>query len=379
MDEDVCVVTQPLGDADTTATRELLEILSAITTVSLITIALSDPELREEYDVQEVSDRNLPSSILVAAAHFLVNQLRMSRAVYQRDEEIILFFGSVAYVLPILAARLSGKIVIIEPRANVPLALRVRWEQRVPPIIARVLAGCVWLLERIGYRISHAIITYTPAMATEFGLDDYEHKLYPDGARFIDTNGFSPHVAYEDRSAVVGYLGRMDEEKGLRTLAAVATRLPSDVTLRFVGGGPLSDWISSELAAEVRDGQVEFEGWVDHDLVPHELSRMRLLVLPSYPSEGLPTTILESFACGTPVYATPVSGVPDVVQDGETGALMQTRDPDEIATELVKLLNDESLPEMSQNCRSLIEREFTFDAAVARYGRILESVSTQVN
>ncbi|RQH02041.1 glycosyltransferase family 4 protein [Natrarchaeobius oligotrophus] len=379
MDEDICVVTQPLGEADPTATGELLEILSEITSVSLVTIALSDAGLRAAYDVTELSDRDFPDSIPIAAIYFLFMQLRMSRAVRRRDEEIVLFFGPVAYVLPILVARLSGKTVIVEPRANVPLALRIRWERRVPLIVARALAGCVWLLERIGYRLSNAIVTYTPAMATELGLEGYEHKLYPNGARFIDADEFGPRVAYDDRDAVVGYLGRMDEEKGVRTLAAVATRLPSDVTFRFVGGGALSDWLSAEVADEVRDGRVEIEGWVDHDRVPHELSRMRLLVLPSHPTEGLPTTILESFACGTPVYATPVSGVPDVVREGETGALMRTRDPDEIATELANLLDDDSLSEMSRNCRALIQREFTFDAAVARYERILESVSARAN
>jgi len=94
------------------------------------------------------------------------------------------------------------------------------------------------------------------------------------------------------------------------------------VTFRFVGDGGLKSWLEAELAAEIEQGAVETVGWVDHDEVPTELNRFRLLVLPSEPTEGLPTVILESLACGTPVYATPVSGVPDVVRDGETGFLM---------------------------------------------------------
>jgi glycosyltransferase involved in cell wall biosynthesis len=50
--------------------------------------------------------------------------------------------------------------------------------------------------------------------------------------------------------------------------------------------------------------------------------------MPSAPTEGLPTTILEAMACGTPVYTTPVLGVLSVVRDGETGFLMTDIDHD---------------------------------------------------
>ena len=377
MEKEVCVVTQPLGSRDTTATQQLLDVLSALTSVSLVTMALSDNAVSDEYEIIELSGRNTPDSIPIAAVYFILNQIRMSRTLWHREEEIILFFGPIAYVLPIIVARLAGKTVVLEPRANVPLALRVRWQKRVPAPVATVLAGLVWLLERIGYRTAHAVVTYTPSMATELGLDPYAHKLYTDGARFVDTDRFKPAVAYEQREQIVGYVGRLDEEKGIRTLAAVAKQLPDDVTFRFVGGGRLSDWLAEELKTEIETGSVEIEGWVTHDRVPAELSQFKLLLLPSPASEGLPTVVLEALACGTPPYATPVSGVPDVVREGETGFIMNSRTPEAIVSDLETILQRDDLSDISTNGRTMIESEYSFDGAVDRYRRILNSIVDQ--
>jgi glycosyltransferase involved in cell wall biosynthesis len=71
------------------------------------------------------------------------------------------------------------------------------------------------------------------------------------------------------------------------------------------------------------------------------------------------------------VYATPVSGVPDVVREGDTGFLMQSRAPDDIAAGIEGILAREDLGDVSHRGRSLIESEYNPDAAVERYRRIL--------
>lgn len=370
----VCVVTHPLADASENVTRDLLTILSAITSVSLVTINLpSDSPIRDEYDVIEVSESDAGESILVSGMRFALNQLRMCRAIARRDEGVVLFFGATSYLLPIAVARAIGKTVVLEPRGDVPLTLRLQWEQRVPAAVARLLSGIVRTLERIGYRLSDGIVTYTPAMASELGLEAFEHKLHPNGARYVDVERFRPRTPFEERDRTVGYLGRLDEEKGIRELARAVPELPEGVTFRFIGDGDLRPWLERELSEEIEAGSAEVTGWVDHDEVPAELDHLRLLVMPSQPTEGLPTTILESLACGTPVYATPVSGVPDVVRDGETGFLMRTTDPDEIAADVASIL-DRDLERIGANGRALIESEYSFDAAVDRYREILEDL-----
>lgn len=368
----VCVLTHPLAPAGENATRSLMDILAALTTVSLVTADLpADSEIRERHDVVELTRKGAGDSVRVAAIRFVLNQLRMCRVLARRDESVVLFFGATSYLLPVAFARLIGKTVLVEPRGDVPLTLQLQWERRMPAFLAKALAGGVRALERAGFRAADGVITYSPAMAEQLGLDPDVPWVYPNGARYVRTDEFSPRVPFEERARRAGFLGRLDEEKGVRKLARAVTALPDDVEFAFIGDGDLRGWLEAELADEIAAGTVELRGWVPHDEVPAELSRLRLLVLPSSPTEGLPTTILEALACGTPVFATPVSGVPDVVRDGETGFLMESRDPGDVAHDIAGFLERDDLARVSDRGRELIEEEYSFEAAVARYRSIL--------
>jgi glycosyltransferase involved in cell wall biosynthesis len=369
---DVCVVTHPLAAAGENATRSLLDILGAITGVALVTADLpTDSEIRQRHELVELTRKGAGESVVVAAVRFLVNQIRMCRVIAGRDEDVVLFYGATSYLLPILFSRLVGKTVLVEPRGDVPLTLRINWESRLPAPLARTLAGLVRALERAGFAAAHGVVTYTPSMAEQLGLDPDAPDVYPTGARYVRTDQFDVTTPFDERGRRVGFLGRLDEEKNVRELAAVAAALPDDVSFTFIGDGDLRAWLESELAAEIDAGRVEMRGWVDHDDVPAELNRLRLVVLPSEPTEGLPTTILEALACGTPVYATPVSGVPDVVRPGETGVLMNSTTPEDIRSELLELLDGDELERMSRTGRELIEREYSVEAATRRYHNIL--------
>ncbi|EMA10201.1 Glycosyltransferase involved in cell wall bisynthesis [Haloarcula vallismortis] len=371
----VCVVTHPLAAAGENATRSLLDILSAITSVALVTADLpADSEIRDQHELVELTHKGAGDSVAVAAVRFLLNQLRMCRVIAGRDEDVVLFFGATSYLIPIIVARLLGKTVLVEPRGDVPLTLRLNWEQQLPDRVAAVLAGTVRALERAGFAVAHGVVTYTPEMARQLDLHPESPNVYPTGARYVRTDEFCVQHPYADRDRIVGFLGRLDEEKGVRELAEVATQLPDDITFRFVGDGDLREWLEQDLAGEIEAGQVELTGWVDHDKVPHALNDLQLLILPSQPTEGLPTTILEALACGTPVYASPVSGVPDVVRDGETGFTIDSREPTALAAGIERILDRDDLAAISETGRTLIEREYSFDAACDRYRDILRSV-----
>ncbi|MBV0923124.1 glycosyltransferase family 4 protein [Halomicroarcula limicola] len=369
---DVCVVTHPLAAAGENATRSLLDVLSAITSVALVTADLpGDSEIRENRELIELTRKGSGDTVLVAATRFLLNQLRMCRVLADRDEEVVLFYGATSYLLPILVARALGKTVLVEPRGDVPLTLRLNWEQRLPAPLARGLAGAVRALERAGFAAADGVVTYTPSMARQLDLHPEAPDVFPTGARYVRTDEFAVEKPYAERERVVGFLGRLDEEKGIRELATVARTLPDDVTFRFIGDGDLREWLEAELAAEIDAGRVELAGWVDHDDVPAQLNDLSLLVLPSQPTEGLPTTILEALACGTPVYASPVSGVPDVVREGETGFLIDSREPSALREGIESILDRDDRERISENGRALIEREYSFEAAVERYRAIL--------
>jgi len=373
---DVCVVTHPLSDAGENATRSLLDVLGAVTGVALVTADLpADSSIRTDHELVELTRESVGDSVPVAAARFVLNQLRMCRTIAARDEPVVLFFGATAYLLPVVFARLLGKTVLIEPRGDVPLTLRIEWERRLPGPVARGLAGLVRALERAGFAAADGVVTYTPAMARQLNLDPDDPDVYPTGARHVRTAQFDVAVPFEERERRVGFLGRLDEEKNVRELASVAASLPPDVTFTFVGDGDLRGWLETRLEDEIAAGRVELRGWVDHDAVPAELNRLRLVVLVSEPTEGLPTAILEALACGTPVLARPVSGVPDVVRDGETGFRLDSTDPEAIESTIRAILDRDDLDTISANGRDLIEREYSFEAAQRRYREILAALA----
>jgi glycosyltransferase involved in cell wall biosynthesis len=378
-DEDpgVCIITQPQRNRTSKShTRDLADIIAEITTVAVLTANLpSDAVLRDNHEVVEFSTHGTGETVLEEVVRFVLNQIRLCREIYQRDEQIMLFFGTSSYVLPVVFSRAIGKTVIVLPRGDVPLSLRLRWEDSLPDPFARGLAGLVSLLEQVNYRIADAIVTYTPAMAEQLELDQYEEKLYTNGARFVDTEQFDVRVPFEERDQVVGFIGRLDVEKRVPELAAAARELPDDIRFVFVGDGDYREMLEQELSEEIKQGQVEVVGWVDREEVPEQLNRMRLQVVPSHPTEGLPTAILEGMACGTPAYATPVSGVPDVVREGETGFLMEDVDGLAIANQIEEILEKEEVYEISRDSRELIETKYSFSGAVERWQKILTAVS----
>jgi glycosyltransferase involved in cell wall biosynthesis len=373
----VCIVTQPQRNRTSKDhAHDLADIIAEITAVSVLTANLPDDSpLWDDHNVIEFSASGTGEHVLVEIFRFVLNQFRLCVSIYRREEEMILFFGTTSYVLPAVWARLLGKTVVVLPRGDVPLSLRLRWQESLPEIVARLLAGLVSALERINYRLADATMTYTPAMAEQLGLDRYEEKLYTDGARFVDTEQFDIEIPFETRERTVGFIGRLDVEKRVPELAAAARELPDDIRFVFVGDGDYRELLERELSAETERGSVEVVGWVDREDVPDQLNRLRLLVVPSHPTEGLPTAILEAMACGTPAYATPVAGVPDVVREGKTGFIMNSVEAPQIAADIESILAREDLDQISAEGRALIEAKYSFDAAVARYKNILETVS----
>lgn len=372
--DDICVVTHPIGSASGTHTEQLFEVLSSITNVSLVALWISDESaLYDQYESERISETPLGTSLLVAAVQYVFNQFRLVRTLRRRQESTVLFFGTTLYVLPILYARLSGRTVILEPRGNVPQSLYQDWRRHQPAAVASLLKSLLWSVERVGYRLATGIITLSPGTAADLGLERYSHKLYPDGMWHIDVESFTVAVPYADRGLCVGYVGRLSEEKGIRELVPIVRALPSHITFVFVGDGELREWVEMELAEEIEAGQVEVTGWVDHDDLPSQFNRFKLTVMTSR-TEGLPVTLLESMACGTPVCASPVAGIPDIVREDETGYLLESTDSITAADEIASILADDPAA-MSASCRSFVEKTYSKNAAIERYRTALTTLA----
>jgi glycosyltransferase involved in cell wall biosynthesis len=170
---------------------------------------------------------------------------------------------------------------------------------------------------------------------------------------------------------VVVIVGHLSEVKGypafLEAAAQIKARLPR---CRFlaVGGETLTPGYGAILKAmtarlELGDA-VQFLGWRDD--VPEIFRAADVMVLPSL-EEGMPLVVLEAMACGLPVVATHVNGIPEEVVDGETGLLVAPKDADGLAQNILALLLDpERGRQMGAAGRRRVEQQFTLPQFVAR-------------
>lgn len=140
---------------------------------------------------------------------------------------------------------------------------------------------------------------------------------------------------------VVGYIGRLHEDKGLDLLLDAARIIKADgigFRLLIVGGQETDRDYPSEFGNAGLSA--EFTGAV-HDVAPF-LREMDLLCLPTK-REGFPNVVLEASASGIPTIATLATGISDAIVNGRTGLIAATRAPTEMAALLTKLINDADL------------------------------------
>jgi glycosyltransferase involved in cell wall biosynthesis len=163
----------------------------------------------------------------------------------------------------------------------------------------------------------------------------------------IDTNQFKPARKDHSRRLVL-FVGRVEKRKGadvlLRAVPRVLAKYP-ECEFLFVGQ------VSEELAEQVNAASV---GVRFLDFKPrHELVELyqqaSVVVVPSL-WDNSPNVVYEAMACGTPVIATRVGGIPELVDDGVTGLLVQPRHEHELADAIIALLGDEDARERMGRC-----------------------------
>jgi teichuronic acid biosynthesis glycosyltransferase TuaC len=138
----------------------------------------------------------------------------------------------------------------------------------------------------------------------------------------------------------VVYIGRMDVKKGLRELVEAAASLHAErpnLHVYMVGEGPDRTLIESDIQARNAASYVHALQACAPDDVAIWMAAVDLVTLPSY-MEGCPNVVLEALACGRPVVATNVGGIPEILSD-ESGQLVPPRDPVALAQALASVLD----------------------------------------
>ena len=172
--------------------------------------------------------------------------------------------------------------------------------------------------------------------------------------------------------------GRLSPEKGVDTLIEAVGLAGAGVTLRVAGDGPERGRLE-QLAARAAPGQVSFLGQVGKSELHDHIRSSALLVVPSRWYENQPMIVLEAFACGVPVVATTLGGLPELVAEGVDGFLVPPNDPPALAATLLRATSDPAgLLRLGAAGRHKVEREFAPDVHVERITAVYAEAAAMV-
>lgn len=295
----------------------------------------------------------------------ILKLIRLSRA------DIFIFaYGSDLTIFPILLGRLLRKKVIIRTDGRQSITSQKHHDK---PNKGRIVLYNI--IEKVTYLFANKIVSESKCMVDLYNLKKYQPKINI-GSQYVAASFFTKTKKLNKRKYIVGYIGRLSTEKGVlefaQSLPLILKGKESGKAL-IVGEGDVKGKVREILVNNNVEDEVELTGWIENKELPTYLNEIKVLVFPSC-TEGLPNIVLEAMACGTPVLATPVGGIPDVIRDGETGFIMEDNTPECIAKNVIRALNHPDLEKITKNARALIEKEYTLEAAAERYKKILENI-----
>lgn len=319
------------------------------------------------FDLVRQQSRVNPIARIISNTYMQLRVCRKLRRVAGQVDLWVFFFGSSAMLAPHLVAKLSGGDVILTLAGSDTKDFQAH---------NRIASKGVALLARLNYALSSRIVVYSENIIEECDLEKYRDKVMVAHNHFPDFDMFRVEKPFSERESVVGYVGRLSEEKGIIPLVEAIPailRARDDIRFLIVGDGRLRDRAAQYLSKQGIDGKVEFAGWMPHEDLPEVFNKLRLVVFPSY-TEGLPMALVEAMACGTPVMATLVGAIPDLIRDRETGFILDGNSPEYIAREVVKALDSPEIGEIANSSWAFARKEYTREAAAGRYRDVLNSL-----
>jgi glycosyltransferase involved in cell wall biosynthesis len=371
--QNIGIITKPISKAGFGPLSNLVDVLCHLSRSLYVITGMDGMNLlKKKYPRVYIVGipYNYRSNIYIRTLNHIFMQLRISFKLIRLAKSVdiwIFFLDSHALLLPVVTAKLMRKKIIFVLTASLSKSALLTGD---------TLANVLVRSEAINYKLSTCIILYSKNLIKEWNLEKYKNKIYIAHRHFLDFENFKIRKNLEERENLVGYIGRLSEVKGvLNFIEAIPEILKERSEIKFLigGEGQLRDEIENYLDAENLNNKVELTGWIPHDELPDYFDVLKLVVLPSY-TEGLPNIMLEAMACGTPVLASAVGVIPDVIKDEENGFIMENNSPKCIAENVINALGYTDLEGIVKNARELVEQEFTYDAAVEGYRGILESI-----
>jgi glycosyltransferase involved in cell wall biosynthesis len=226
--------------------------------------------------------------------------------------------------------------------------------------------------------------TWTEAVNRYIALTEFSRRKFVEGGLPTELIVVKPNFVLPDPGPGRGsrdyamFVGRLVDLKGVPTMLAAWKRLRQRIPLVIAGDGPYRAELEAELGRNGLSG-VEYRGRLSRPETLAAMQRAKFLIFPSEWYEGFPVTIAESFACGTPVIASRLGSMPDIVDDGRTGLHFEAGNADDLAQKLEWAWSHAAEMEiMSRNARAEFEARYTaernYEELIEVYQAAIDSV-----
>lgn len=274
----------------------------------------------------EALNRDLPVVDLPLGRKNLKGVLALRRWLRQNPVDVINSHSSTDSWLSALARSQAGPALVRTRHISAPVPNN--WASR-------------WLYRRASAHVVTTGEALRRHLIEDVGCAPDHVTSVPTG---IDTERFRPGDKAAARAALglptesryLGIVATLRSWKGHSFLLQALAQLPGDLQLLIVGDGPQREALTAQVQ-ELGLGERAHMVGDQADVVPW-LQSLDLFALPSWANEGVPQALLQAMACGLPVVSTPVGGIPELVEDGITGALVAPRDAAALAAGLEGML-----------------------------------------
>lgn len=228
---------------------------------------------------------------------------------------------------------------------------------------------------------ANTVIALTEDMKTEIQkIYDIEISVIPNGInldkfRNLSRETFRKRLGIKKGEKIITFVGTLRPVKGLKYLIQamnIISKQDTGIKLMLVGDGE-ERLALQELVKELDlEDRVTFVGKVLNEEIPGYMIASDVFVLPSL-SESFGIVNLEAMACGLPIVASKVGGLPEIVKNGVNGFLVEPKNPEQISDKVLLLLGDDVLRErISKNNKDKV-KGYSWESVVERLEKVYQN------
>jgi len=336
--------------------------------IKIIALSLNQGAL-----VRTLEESGIETIVIPENAHsFVAIFLKALRHLKRRDVQLIHAHRYKENLLALLLGKFLGVNHLLSTVHGLPEPSSSKYSRRISHVLKTKLDHL--LLKHAFTQVIAVSDDVKNALVHEHGFNPAEVVVIHNG---IEMPSVTSHKLPSDTAIHIGTVGRMVPIKGFGLfleVAAEVTRHVKEVYFSILGEGPLKEELSRKVKELGLDEKVRLEE-PRGDPLPYYASLD--LYLNTSLHEGLPLSILEAMACGKPVVAPKVGGLPEIITHGEEGFLVESRSPKDFAEWCVKLIRNKELrTNMGQKASKKVSKSFSSDLMAESYHRVYQTLAT---